>query len=184
MDELELIKPTSKHKSSAEEFKREFYSHGEYIIYGSALLDQMEYDDWLLNTIRNSRPETVRPDWVVADTFFAISKNSSRIIGIIDIRHNIDIEFLSKYGGHIGYAVRPSERRKGYAAQILKLALVHAKSIGLSRVMLGCYSDNLASIKTIEKCGGVLTETKPYIDDKLMNVYWIDLCCQAVDPSP
>lgn len=176
MDEIELVRPMPAHKHDAEEFKQEFYNCGEHVINGSALLDQMEYDEWFENTRRNSNPETVRANWVVADTFFAIRKNDGRIIGIVNIRHNIDNEFLSKYGGHIGYAVRPSERRRGYATQILKMALAHAKSIGLSRVMLGCYSDNLPSIKTIEKCGGVLTETKPYADGKPMNVYWIVLC--------
>ena len=174
MDELELVRPMPSHKNGAEEFKREFYSCGEQVINGSALLDQMEYDKWLENTRRNSNPETVRTDWVVADTFFAVRKTDGRIIGTVDIRHNLDNEFLSEYGGHIGYAVRPSERRKGYATQILKMALKHAKSIGLSRVMLGCYADNLASIKTIEKCGGVPAETKPYADGKPMNVYWIE----------
>ena len=173
MDELELVRPMPSHKNSAEEFKQEFYNCGEQVINGSAWLDRMEYDEWLENTRRNNSSETVRPDWVVADTFFAVRKNDGRLIGTVDIRHSIDNEFLSEYGGHIGYAVRPSERRKGYATQILKMALKHAKSIGLSRVMLGCYSDNLASIKTIEKCGGVLIETKPYVDGRPMNVYWI-----------
>ncbi len=174
MDELELVRPTPAHRNGAEEFKREFYSCGEQVINGSALLDQMEYGKWLENIERNSSPETARKDWVVADAFFAVRKSDGRIIGTVDVRHSLDNEFLSKYGGHIGYAVRPSERRKGYAAQILKMALRHAKSIGLSRVMLGCYSDNLASIKTIEKCGGVLAETKPYADGRPMNVYWIE----------
>ena len=93
---------------------------------------------------------------------------------MIDVRHSLDNEFLANFGGH-GYSVRPSERRKGYAAQMLELALGYAKTIGLSCVMLGCYSDNEASIKTILKCGGVLDETKPYADGKSMNVYWISL---------
>ncbi len=74
-------------------------------------------------------------------------------------------------GGHVGYAVGPSERRRGYATQILKMALAHAKGIGLSGIMLGRYSDDLFSIKTIEKRGGVLTETKPYVYGKPMDVY-------------
>ena len=78
-------------------------------------------------------------------------------------------------GGHIGYAIRPHERRKGYAAEMLRLALAYAKNIGLESVMLGCYCDNTASKKTIEKCGGILTETKPYMDGTMMDVYWIEL---------
>ena len=81
MNELELVRPTPSHKKSAEEFKREFYNCGEQVINGSALLDQMEYDEWLENTKRNSRPETVRTDWAVADTFFAVRKSDGRIIG-------------------------------------------------------------------------------------------------------
>lgn len=95
---------------------------------------------------------------------------------MIPYRHNLDHYFLASYGGHIGYFVCPSERRKGYAVQMLSMTLEYAKSIHLSSVMLGCYSDNTASVKTILKCGGVLTETKPYTDGKPMNVYWINLC--------
>ncbi len=65
------------------------------------------------------------------------------------------------------------QRRRGYANANPEDGFEHAKRIGLSRVMLGCYSDNIASVKTIEKCGGVLAETKPYADGKPMNVYWI-----------
>ncbi|MDF2479475.1 MAG: hypothetical protein K0S24_4958 [Sphingobacterium sp.] len=83
--------------------------------------------------------------------------------------------FLTQYGGHIGYAVRPSERKKGYAIKMLTMALEYAKSLGLQKVMLGCYSNNVASIKTITKCGGVLTKSKPYADGTPMNVYWVSL---------
>ena len=175
MDEIELVRPTPEHKESAEDFRQEFYDCGEKIINGSALLDRLEYGNWIEHIRKNSNPETVTKDWVVFDTFFVVRKSDGRIVGIIDIRHNTDNEFLSKYGGHIGYSVRPSERRKGYATQMLQKALGYAKSIGLTEVMLGCYSDNLGSIRTIEKCGGVLTETKPFLDGKPMNVYWIML---------
>ncbi|NFN85952.1 GNAT family N-acetyltransferase [Clostridium sporogenes] len=100
-------------------------------------------------------------------------KTDNKIIGIIDIRHNINNDFLAAYGGHIGYSVCPSERRKGYATQMLKMALEFERTIGLEKVMLGCYSDNIASIKTIERCGGIRTEEKLYIDKKPMYVYWI-----------
>jgi predicted acetyltransferase len=135
----------------------------------------MEYEQWLSNTEKNSRPETVREDWVVATTYFVVRKDDNKIIGMIDIRHSINNVFLTKYGGHIGYAVRPSERKKGYATKMLTMALEYAKSIGLQKVMLGCYSNNIASIKTITKCGGVLTESKPCADGTPINVYWVDL---------
>ena len=175
MTAIELNLPTLQYESRAEEFKKEFFANQETIINGSALYDKMDYKEWLTSTKNNRSAETASKDWVVATTFFAVRKSDDRIVGIIDIRHNLNNDFLTQFGGHIGYAVRPTERQKGYATQMLKLALQYAKSIDLKKVMLGCYSDNTASVKTIEMCGGILTQTKPYIDGTPVNIYWIDL---------
>ncbi len=175
MDVIELKLPALEYESRAEKFKKEFFDRGETVINGSALYDRMDFKEWLISTKNNANAQTVSQNWVVATTFFAIRKSDERIIGMIDIRHNLSKDFLAQYGGHIGYAVRPSERRKGYATQMLQLALNYVQSIGLQKVMLGCYSDNAASVKTIVKCSGILTETKPYADGKPMNIYWIVL---------
>lgn len=167
--------PTMNHEKAAIQFKNEFFEHGERVINGSALLDQMEYSEWLKNVQNNANPETVRGDWVQATTFFAVRSFDKKIIGMVDIRHNLNNDFLMNYGGHIGYAVRPSERRKGYGTQILAMAIDYAREIGLKRVMLGCHSDNIASLCTIEKCGGICTENKIAFDQKPMKVYWFDL---------
>ncbi len=160
MNELELQLPTLEHKERTEEFKKEFFDNNETVINGSALLDQLEYDEWLEYNIKNRDKSAASPNWVPATTFFAVRKKDNKIVGIIDIRHNLEHEFLAEYGGHIGLSVRPTERKKGYATEMLKMALIYAKTLGLQKVMLGCFSDNIASIKTIEKCGVVLTETK------------------------
>ncbi len=175
MDAIELRFPAIEHESRAEEFKNEFFQNGETVINGSSLYDQMAFQDWLVAVKNNANAETASKDWVVTTAFLAFRKSDNSVVGIIDIRHSIDHPFLAQYGGHIGYAVRPSERRKGYATQMVNLALDYAKSIGLQKVMLGCYTDNTASVKTILNCGGVLTKTKPYADGKPMNIYWIDI---------
>lgn len=175
MTDIILEFPTKQHEFMANQFKEEFFENNEMIINGSALFDQMDYREWLINTEKNSNPATVRNDWVVASTFFAIRKSDNKIIGMIDLRHNLCNKLLADYYGHIGYAVRPSERKKGYATQMLMLALKYAKSLNFTKVMLGCYTDNIASIKTIIKCGGILTESKEYIDGTSMNVYWVDI---------
>lgn len=175
MVEIVLELPAADHESGANQFKQEFFLQNEPAINGSALFDQMDYKEWLEHTTKNRSPEAVNRKWVPASTFFGVRKSDGKIVGMIDIRHNLDNSFLASYGGHIGYSVRPSERRKGYAGQMLSSALEFAKSIYLSKVMLGCYSDNTASVKTILKYGGILTETKPYADGKLMHVYWINL---------
>jgi len=175
MSEIELQLPTKQHQTAAEDFKKEFFEAQEYVINGSALLDQMEYEPWLTHTANNRQENTARPDWVTATTYFAVRKHDGRIVGMLDIRHNLNHEFLTQYGGHIGYAVRPSERKKGYATEMLKMGLAFAKTLNIKKVMLGCYTSNLPSVITIEKCGGTLTKTKPLADGKLVSIYWIDL---------
>ncbi|MDR0461675.1 MAG: GNAT family N-acetyltransferase [Nitrososphaerota archaeon] len=175
MSEIDLQIPTIHHKAEAENFKNEFFEAQEQVINGSALLDQMDYEPWLINITNNRQENTIKSGWVVSDTFFAVNKLDNRIIGIIDIRHNLNNDALKKYFGHIGYAVRPSERKKGYATKILKMGLEYAKTLHIEKVMLSCYTDNTASIKTIERCNGKLTETKPYTDGKPLNTYWIKL---------
>lgn len=175
MERLILQAPTLAHKQEAEALKQEFFAHGEPVINGSALFDQMDYEPWLDHVAQYSSAETVGSDWVVSSTFFALRPTDGKLLGMIDIRHNLEHPFLTQYGGHIGYAVRPTERRKGYATQMLRQGLQFARSIGLNRVMLGCYADNVPSVKTITACGGVLTESKPYADGTPMQVYWIDL---------
>jgi len=175
MNDVVLVLPTKKHESKANEFKKEFFKYGEKVINGSGLLDQLEYKEWLEHTERYRKAETAGDDWVPSTTFLAVRKEDGKIVGIIDIRHHIQHPFLLEYGGHIGYAVRPTERRKGYASKILGLALEYARAIGLDKVMLGCYTDNEGSIKTIQKYGGKLAEEKPYSDGKQMYIYWINL---------
>jgi len=174
MNEIELILPAPHHKAAAENFKNEFFEMREYFINGSAMLDQMEYEQWLTLNTNNRHENTVSSGWIVATTFFAVRKHDHKIIGMIDIRHNLGNDFLMQYGGHIGYSVCPNERKKGYATEMLRLGLEYAKLLNIDKVMLACYSDNIPSIRTIEKHSGELTETKRYPDGKPLGIYWIN----------
>lgn len=95
------------------------------------------------------------------------------MIGTINVRH--PYEGYVRIHGHIGYGVRPSERRKGYAAAMLKLALEHCKQIGLKQVLLTCDKSNNASAKTIIRCGGVLENESLQSDGSLLQRYWISV---------
>lgn len=174
-DDIVLVSPTEEYEAAADMMKQEFFDYGETVMNGSALLDQLDYKEWLEHVKKYQDAGTVGDDWVLSSTFFALCKDTGNIVGMIDIRHHIQHPFLSEYGGHIGYCVRPSERCKGYGTKMLELGLNYARMLGLEKVMLGCYSDNVGSIKMIERCGGKLFAEKPYLDGKPVCIYWITL---------
>jgi predicted acetyltransferase len=97
------------------------------------------------------------PPGHVASTFL-FAFDADRIVGRVSIRHELNAELL-RLGGHIGYAVVPEFRRRGYATAMLRLALGFARdTLGLDRVLVTCDDDNVGSIRTIEKNGGVLED--------------------------
>ena len=150
--EIRLVRPTEQLKEQAIKFRQEFFDNHEMVINGSELLDQTEsYEDWLKAVTANTNMETVNASWVVTDTFFAVDEKD-KIVGIIDLRHTLN-DFLKDLG-NCGYSVRPSERRKGYATEMLRLLLPIAKNAGMKELYLSVERDNEASIKTIVKNGG------------------------------
>jgi len=96
------------------------------------------------------------PDHVASIFLFAFV--SGRIVGRVSIRPSLSAR-LERVGGHIGYVVVPEFRRRGYATKMLEMAIEIAYAeLGLRRALVTCDEDNIASIKTIEKCGGVLED--------------------------
>ena len=149
---ITLKRPLIEHQSEALAFKKEFLDNGEATINGSELLDRMDsYDEWLKSVTDNSFPGTVNPAWVVTDTYFAFDEED-RLVGIIDLRHELN-EFLKDFGNS-GYSVRPSERRKGYATQMLALIIRRAAELGMDRLQLSVERSNEPSVRTIIKNGG------------------------------
>ena len=108
-------------------------------------------------------------------TFLLIRENDNRIVGTINIRWNLN-EVMLRFGGHIGYGIRPTERRKGYNKINLYLGMLEAKKVGLENVMLDCDVNNLGSDRTLKALGGKLerTEIDP-LDGILTNVYWFNV---------
>ena len=110
---------------------------------------------------------------VAAITLFAYDDEIEDYVGAVNIRLELN-EYLLDFGGHIGDGIRPSQRRKGYATEMIGLALKECRSRGIDRVLMTCYKDNVGSARSIMNNGGVL-ENEVDHDGKIMQRYWIDL---------
>ena len=130
------------------------------------------YDDfdYYLNNLETSEPK----DGLVPDsTFFCLDEERNIIVGAVNIRHYLN-DYLLAHGGHIGDGIRPSERRKGYATQMIRLALEECKILGINKVLMVCDKDNIASAKSIIKNGGIL-ENEVIENGVIEQRYWIEL---------
>ncbi|HSX67598.1 GNAT family N-acetyltransferase [Nocardioides sp.] len=103
--------------------------------------------------LRTNPPEGL----VVSDCYWIA--HGGEVIGFLMLRRSLDNEFLRTEGGHIGYSIRPSHRRRGHASRALRLALDAANSLGIDRVLITCEEENVASARTIESQGGVFEST-------------------------
>jgi predicted acetyltransferase len=103
---------------------------------------------------------------------FLLAEVDGALVGRISIRHELNA-FLAEVGGHIGYAVRPAHRHRGYATEILRQGLVIARAEGIENVLITCEEDNLGSIAVIERLGGILEDIRPDPDGSPKRRYWI-----------
>jgi predicted acetyltransferase len=118
-------------------------------------------------------PDGWSPSWIPMSVFWLV--DGKDYIGTVNVRHTI-ADIAQDSGGHVGYAIRSSQRRKGYGRMICRLALDEARKLGLDRVLLTCADDNVGSVNIIERNGGVL-EDKIMVEGRsaLTRRYWIEL---------
>ncbi|NLM72452.1 MAG: GNAT family N-acetyltransferase [Clostridiaceae bacterium] len=173
MEAIKLVLPTKEHETQVMDYKREFEMNGDSMDGTAGLQNAPNFDEWLKALEDNSREETVRPGLVPASTFLAIREIDNRLVGMVDIRHRLN-DHLFRIGGHIGYSVRKSERRKGYAKEMLRLALEYCRSLNIQKVLVTCNKNNIASAKTIIANGGELENEIPN-GEKIVQRYWITL---------
>ncbi|WP_424767474.1 GNAT family N-acetyltransferase [Paenibacillus sp. sgz302251] len=174
-DSVELIKPSVEFKDEYISFYKDWKSSGQDITPWVVEKDPSNFDgmiDFLYS--EDTEDKITNGSFVPHSTFWLIDKHSKKVIGAVNIRHRLNVKLLN-CGGHIGYGIRPSERRKGYASILLALTLEITKEMGLNKVLLVCDKGNVASEKTIIKNGGQFESE--YVEDSgnLVRRFWIQL---------
>lgn len=173
-DELELVLPTKEYKKQVEEYLQEFLDNGENEIAGDGGLDRIkDFDKWLEKVQNDLSINTIDKNRIPATLYLTVRKSDKKIVGNLQIRHFLN-EKLLNYGGHIGDSVRPSERRKGYATEQIRLALKKCRELGIDNVLMDCDKTNIGSAKSIQNNGGIL-ENEIYVENEIVQRYWITL---------
>ena len=175
-NEIVLVRPTMENKEQVMNLRKDFLEKGEEFHGCSGLEECENYEDWLDFEGRHSKK--YGDDYTPNSLFLGIRKSDNKLVGFIDLRHNLS-SFLLNYGGNIGYSVAVEERRKGYAKQMLILLLDECRKLGLEKVLLTCDKENVGSRKTILSGGGKLeNEVKDDVglsDSGIIQRYWITL---------
>lgn len=179
MQKFYFERPSIERKDEIIEYINEFVEYKSNIN-GSGSLDKIlkgyTFEQALercLNMENNEYAERVGR--CTGKTFLLVRENDNKIVGTINVRWNLNKSML-QFGGHIGYGIRPTERRKGYNKINLYLGMIEAEKVGLDKVMLSCDVSNIGSDKTLKALGGKLERTE--IDPSngiLTNVYWFDV---------
>ena len=173
MEKIILVKPDLSYADEIIKYKEESLKESP-LINGSAGLNRFSsIEDWLEELNKRSCEDTVPKGLVPSSTYLGVREKDNYIVGMIDIRHYLN-EYLTQVGGNIGYSVRKTERNKGYAKQMLKLALEKCKELKIKKVLITCNEDNIASEKVILSANAKLEDIRN-VDGENKKRFWIDL---------
>ncbi|MCI8658747.1 MAG: GNAT family N-acetyltransferase [Lachnospiraceae bacterium] len=176
MSDIELKEPTLEYADDIWHFRQELLDANDPSRFAgcSRLEACISAKEWIDAVNRIKSEKTCPRDKVPSHVYLALRRTDNKIVGITDLRHHIDHPILGTWGGHIGYSVRPSERNKGYAKEMLRQNLKNCQTLGILKVLITCNTDNIASEKTILALGGIF-EKEIEANGHLMKRYWITL---------
>ncbi|MCI8401776.1 MAG: GNAT family N-acetyltransferase [Lachnospiraceae bacterium] len=178
MDEIVLIEPQKKYADDIWEFRQEIIKYdaeNKDQFAGCLSLDvSKSAEEWIkICKLRKCKKTCGEVGTTVpSHTYLAVRRRDDRVVGVIDLRHHINHPILGTWGGHCGYSVRPSERGKGYAKEMLRLNMQNAKSMGIEKLLITCDVKNEASEKSILANGGIYEKTID-VDGGKIKRYWI-----------
>ncbi|HMF29906.1 MAG TPA: GNAT family N-acetyltransferase [Candidatus Lokiarchaeia archaeon] len=170
---LKLVPPAPDVQQEYLEMITEWQASGEKMIPWVLNEDPSDFDAMIAKLENQSQGKGLKEGLVPATTYW-LARNDGKILGATNIRHYLN-EFLERTGGHIGMGIRPSERRKGYGTELLRMALKITRDMGITSVLVTCDKDNIASARTIQKNGGVLDSEEEEEDGVIVQRYWIQI---------
>ena len=166
-----LIEPGVEWEAEYRAMAEEFRAEGEQKRYEEPIDDFAAY----VRRLDEQSRGIGLAEGIVPSTTYWLVRHDGAMLGMSNLRHRLTPK-IEDWGGHIGYAIRPSERRKGYGTQILALVLDKARELGLGRVLVTCDTKNTASTRIIQKHGGMLaSESYSPNAERVTSRYWIDL---------
>lgn len=180
VDRIRLVEPTEGYAEDIWAFRQEILEYDEVDedqFAGCLSLDtSLSEKEWIDICRLRKQEETCEKTGtsVPSHSFLAVRESDGKIVGVIDLRHHIKHPILGTWGGHCGYTVRPGERGKGYAKEMLRLNLAKAKELGIERFLVTCNVNNKASEKTILANGGVFEKIVDAYGNEVKR-YWIDI---------
>ncbi len=172
---IKLVSPDKSYENDLLKFRQEFLDCGDDMD-GSS--DLQAFDDmikWIEYCKQCESAQTCPDGYAEADQYLCVRESDNKIVGLIQLRRYLTA-FLRDFGGHIGYCVRPCERRQGYAKQMLSLCLEKAEELGLDKVMVCCVQSNEGSRRVILSNSGVLEDSSyNRLYKENFEKYWIAL---------
>lgn len=169
---IKLIKPRVDLEQAYLEMLEEWKREGGRLVPWVLGFDASDFPALIAQLEGYSRGVGITETMVEHSTYWLVD-SENRVLGAVNIRHRLN-EWLLHSGGHIGYGIRPGERRKGYASEALHQALEIAKTMGIDRALVVCDKTNTGSARTIQKNGGQL-ENEVEKDGAIMQRYWIEM---------
>jgi predicted acetyltransferase len=172
-EQVALVKPTVTLREAYLSFYQEWKDSGEQMVPWVISKEPDDFEVMLQFLLEHETGGNVPEGWVPSTTYWLVSE-SKRIVGAVNIRHSLT-GYLLNCGGHIGYGIRPTDRRKGYATKLLSLALEKTRRLGIRKALVVCDEDNTASERTIIKNGGVQDMSYTEANGNVIKRFWIAL---------